>query len=506
MPTITYNGNYGLVNATNPRTTNLSATTALPTNAVVTGISFSLYMDSTTYDYDWLWKIYYMRVYNGPSREVALTSHMITRKTTLTGTFPSESLTPELTAVFTSRTISLTTCANVVGDGSSRIAAVSLVVTYELLASISTGELSTSNVLAGETITLTIVNPSLPMVSHTVLWKLGTFEQQNEVAIGIGTLDFQIPLAWIGGIVSSTVGDATVKLTTYESGILKGYQTYNFSISVPSTVIPTITSFVANRINNLTPAGWGIYVQKKSKVNLVATAQGIYGSTIVTYAISGDEYLGSVSNYTTGVINGSGNIVYTVTVTDSRGRIATQTVTILVYAYSPIQLTVDTLERCLANGTSSDTGVYGKIRGIFAVSSCNGNNTVQNCSIYYKNISEDDSHYVAISTAAVSNTTYIFGGALSEVETYTIKVIISDAFAEIIQYLTLPSALFTIFLRSNGKGVSFGKSSTRDEAVEIMDGWSLWIGDSRIMAPVISTTQPTNPVEGMQWLKPIALL
>ena len=67
-----------------------------------------------------------------------------------------------------------------------------------------------------------------------------------------------------------------------------GSKTCTMTLTVPSTVKPTITSLTAARVDGTVPSAWGIYVQSKSKATLTINgAAGAYGSTISSYSITG---------------------------------------------------------------------------------------------------------------------------------------------------------------------------------------------------------------------------
>lgn len=95
------------------------------------------------------------------------------------------------------------------------------------------------------------------------------------------------------------------------------------TLTVPASVKPTITSLTAERVDGTVPSSWGIYVQSKSKAKLTVNgATGSYGSAIASYSISGGGFAGASASLTMGFLNSYGDITFTATVTDSRGRIS----------------------------------------------------------------------------------------------------------------------------------------------------------------------------------------
>ena len=82
------------------------------------------------------------------------------------------------------------------------------------------------------------------------------------------------------------------------SGASLGSYSYGFTVTVPSSVVPTISSISASPVNdNSVISSWGIYVYGKSKAKLTINgAAGAYGSTIRSYSITTSPNVGSASS------------------------------------------------------------------------------------------------------------------------------------------------------------------------------------------------------------------
>lgn len=392
---------------------------------------------------------------------------------------------------------------------------IKLFVEYTTAFGLSTGALSNTTVDAGSVVRVTISNSHLSSLSHQLYWQLGTtYNSTQNVSIGIGYADFTVPLSWIYGITSSDSASASITLKTFNGSGLVGQRIYNFTVKVPATVVPVISSFTETMINNVVPASWGVYVQGKSKVRLRTTALSSYGASITSYSVIGDGYIGTTNDFTTDTINGSGSIEYTVRVTDTRGRSALTSLSITVRQYSAPSLNNILVQRCASNGTSDDNGTYGKCNATVIISPCpdenkQSQNAVLSYAIYYKQHDTDDSMYVAISTSATSGVACVFGnGNLNTQYSYTVKFVITDQFSTTTYIADMSTAAYTMFFKSGGKGVAFGQVAEADNAVVISPNWNLMIGSTNvnqklISVPIYSTTTPTgNLVAGMVWLKP----
>ena len=323
----------------------------------------------------------------------------------------------------------------------------------------------TSSVEAGGTSTVTFINPYLSNVYHVVDWRFGTKVK-----------------SWLTVIPSATSGTATVSVTTYASGGLElGTDTYSFTITAPSSAVPTL-SLATARINNSVPSSWGIYVQGQSGVTITATAAGYQGSTISSYTISGGATGTQSSNvFTISTIYSSGTITYTVKVTDSRGRTATASTSISVVAYSAPAFSATDAFRCIANGTASDTGTYISAKATGTFSSVSSKNSMTLKVQYALSTSGAYSTAVTLTNGTAS---IIGNGSIDINYSFKVKFTLSDQFNTIEKVLNVGTAAFTVFFRQGGNGVAIGKVSERANAVEINPDWDIYHGSTKLNGTV----------------------
>ena len=340
----------------------------------------------------------------------------------------------------------------------------------------------TSSVEAGGTSTVTFINPYLSNVYHVVDWRFGTKVKSTTTAVGASSTSYTIPLSWLTVIPSATSGTATVSVTTYASGGLElGTDTYSFTITAPSSAVPTL-SLAAARINNSVPSSWGIYVQGQSGVTITATAAGYQGSTISSYTISGGATGTQSSNvFTISTIYSSGTITYTVKVTDSRGRTATASTSITVVAYTAPAFSATDAFRCIANGTASDTGTYISAKATGTFSSVSSKNSMTLKVQYALSTSGAYSTAVTLTNGTAS---IIGNGSIDINYSFKVKFTLSDQFNTIEKVLNVGTAAFTVFFRQGGNGVAIGKVSERANAVEINPDWDIYHGSTKLNGTV----------------------
>ena len=309
--------------------------------------------------------------------------------------------------------------------------------------------------------------------THTLTYSFGNSSGTIATKTTATSVSWTPPLSLASQIPNATSGTCTITCTTYNGNTNIGSKTCTFSLSVPTSVKPTISSLTASRIDGEVPSTWGIYVQTKSKVKLTINgAAGSYGSTIKSYTITGGGYSGSASTLTTGFLNNSGTITFKATVTDSRGRVSAEaSVSITVTAYSPPYFNSSLSQRCLSNGTLDDDGTYIHALVSFGYSSCGGKNTLKT-SVQYKQVSA--TQWTDAGVTFASNTAFTYGkGQISTETSYGVRYTLEDAFSTISVQEIVSTAAVVMDFKSGGKGVAVGKVSERDNTFEVAENWDV---------------------------------
>lgn len=350
------------------------------------------------------------------------------------------------------------------------------------------------------------INRASSSFTHTLTYSFGNTSGTIATKTTATSVSWTPALSLASQIPNATSGTCTITCTTYNGNTNIGSKTCTFSLSVPASVKPTISSLTASRIDGEVPSAWGIYVQTKSKVKLTINgAAGSYGSTIKSYSITGGGYSGSASTLTTGFLNNSGTITFKATVTDSRGRVSAEaSVSITVTAYSPPYFNSSLSQRCLSNGTLDDDGTYIHALVSFGYSTCGGKNTLKT-SVQYKQVSVEQWTDAGVTFA--SNTAFTYGsGQISTETSYEVRYTLEDAFSTISVQEIVSTAAVVMDFKSGGKGVAIGKVSERDNTFEVAENWDVKVYGmllkeyiqqfAKTMYPVGSiylSVSPTNP-------------
>lgn len=247
-----------------------------------------------------------------------------------------------------------------------------------------------------------------------------TFNNQTVSASNVGTsATLAVPIGWASQIPNAMSGTGTVTVVTKNGSTTIGTTSKDITVAVPSSVVPTLT-LKAELVNGFS----GLYLQGRSKCKLTGTAAGVYGSTIKSISYSGAGYTGSGTTYTTGVLNVTGDITFTATATDSRGRTTTKTVKITVIAYNAPSISNYSAQRCNSAGTIQVDGTYLSVRATFSCASVNGKNAVS-CNVSYK---KSTASSWSGTTALTSNTAKtIGGGGITLNEFWQVRFVVKDS-------------------------------------------------------------------------------
>ena len=300
--------------------------------------------------------------------------------------------------------------------------------------------------------------------THTVVFSFGSY---SKTTTGVGTsTSYVIPQSWLNAIPKATSGTAKVTVTTYSGSTKIGSAvSKNFTVTVPASVVPTISSVaVVDTTTNQTT--FGNMVQSKSKAKFTITAAGALSSTITAYKTVFESKTYTGSTPTTSTITKSGTASAKITVTDSRGRTATYTKTWTVVAYAAPKITSFTASRCLADGTENYEGTFVKAAFNFSIASVNSKNA-NSYTIEYKPQSSTTWTALTNGTGYAVNTSIISAEGLFDVDSsYDLRLSITDSFGTIRVQTEIPTAFTLLDFNASGRGVAFGKVSELTEGIE----------------------------------------
>lgn len=338
--------------------------------------------------------------------------------------------------------------------------------TFNTIARASKISSVTSSVSVSGTNAVTVnITRAASSFTHTVVFSFGSY---SKTTTGVGTsTSYAIPQSWLNAIPNSTSGTAKVTVTTYSGSTKIGSAvSKSFKITVPASVVPTISAVSLTEAVSGLAAQFGGYVQNKSKIACKVTAAGAYSSTIKTYKTTVQGANFSSAAFTSGFLTKSGTSNVTVTVTDSRGRTATTTKSITVIAYAAPKITSFQGFRCLADGTENYEGTYINAAVKFSISAIGDKNT-KTYAIEYKKTSATAWTALANGSVYSLNQSIISASGVFSVDSsYDIRLSVTDYFGTVRSTFEIPTAFTLLDFNASGKGLAFGKVSELTEGVE----------------------------------------
>lgn len=295
--------------------------------------------------------------------------------------------------------------------------------------------ISVSGNTMGSQLTINISKASSSF-THTLTWQFGNQTGTIASQTSNPSIAWTPPISLASQIPNKTSGNGTIWCTTFNGGTNIGQKSINFTLQVPSNIVPSIDSFVAS-IESTKPANCGLYVKNHSTVRWDVSASGAYGSTIKKCVISGQNlsYTSTKSSNsysaTSSTLTIAGKKTYKVTVTDSRGRTASTTSYITIEDYNPPAITSISSFRSDEKGNLDGSGKHITHQLTSSFYTLNRKNKIK-IEVFSKESSEPTySNSVTIkddSNNTVSYTyTYPTDVSFSVNSTYDFQIVISDS-------------------------------------------------------------------------------
>lgn len=340
--------------------------------------------------------------------------------------------------------------------------------------------LSAATVEMGKSVTI-----NTPAVNsayrHTLRYAFGG--ASGTIATGIASsVSWTPPVSLSNQIPSATAGSGTIYCDTYSGSTLLGTKSVSITLTVPGSVVPSAGTLSAALAEDT--SGTGLYVKGMGKAKLTLSgASGAYGSGITSYTITGGGWTTTNSALTTGTLASAGNITFTATVTDSRGRKASTTRTISVIDYTKPGVAVCAVYRCDADGNRKKAGTYFAVEINASYSAITGN--ILNLTARYKKQSE--SSYGTAANVTNNGKTVLGGGNIGASTTYDVLVTVADKYNS----LSIPRTLSTKSVLQSFKrsaGAAIGKVAELANWLDV--AWNTRIRGNLQVDGTISTIIP----------------
>ena len=342
---------------------------------------------------------------------------------------------------------------------------------------------SAGNMTMGTAANITIT-PAASGFTHTLTYKFGSATGTIVTKTGSNSVSWTPPLSLASQIPSATSGTLTITCTTYSGDTAIGTSTCTVTLSVPASVVPSISAVAVSEGTAGLASQFGCYVQNKSTLAVAITAAGVYGSAIRSYSTTFQSKSYSGSSFTTSAPTASGTLNLVTTVTDTRGRTATQTTAVTVVAYANPAINGFSAVRCDSNGDEDSDGDYVKLTYDYAVSPVNNRNTAE-AKVEYKRSSASAWESTALYQSAnySGSGTVVPATALSADFGWDLRLTVTDYFTSATYTRQILSALYGVdfILDSSGEtmGVAFGKAA--EHVGRLDSAWPIYAEGSKAL-------------------------
>lgn len=248
----------------------------------------------------------------------------------------------------------------------------------------TTPTFSSDSVNMGSQVTINL-NRASSNFTHKLSYDFGTLSNQTSglgASTNVGTsTTFTPPLNLANQVPNSPSGTCTVTCITYNGSTQTdaykiGTKTATLTLTVPSSVKPSISIGTLAEASSVVPSSWGVYVQGKSKLSIPVTVTQAYSSpTTGSTTVNGSTYTtNSTTTITTGVLTTSGTNTISASVKDGRTRTGSASKTFTVAAYSSPSITTADAIRVNSSNVADDEGTYISYKFVGEISSISNKN------------------------------------------------------------------------------------------------------------------------------------
>lgn len=284
------------------------------------------------------------------------------------------------------------------------------------------------------------ISRAVSSFTHTLTWRFGGRTGTIAESSSSPSIAWTPPLDLSSQIPNSESGAGTLTCITYNGNTEIGRKSISFTLKVPSYIVPSINNFEPS-IVPVDIKNCGLYVKNHTAVKWDVTAYGSYGSTIQKCTISGQNLSYTFTNTSTSytrtseTLTISGEKVYNVTVTDSRGRTASKTGRITILDYNSPVITSANSFRSNADGTLNGSGEYVTHKLTASFYTLQGNNTIK-IEVFNKESSNPTYSKESViikedSDDKVVNYSYTYPDSSFKADTkYDFKIVISDSIGQ----------------------------------------------------------------------------
>lgn len=346
----------------------------------------------------------------------------------------------------------------------------------------TTPSLSKSRVNIGENVTITM-DPYSSSFSHKLYYSLNNKDliHIGDFSKGKAEKTWTLPTSLAEAITTSTEGIIYFVCKTYNGSTqVGGDKSVKLTAVVPSDYVPSISNVTISELTAGLADKFGCFVQNKSGLKVKTECSGVAGSSISSCSVAVDGINYSGTTISTGIINSSGEMKINIVIRDSRGRSASTSKTIQVYAYSSPDLNGCKANRVSSSQELNDDGENVLFQYAYRVSPVNNKNTASlkiqqydSSSASWKTLIEytdyeKGSYDATLPDPYVNCAKYMPSIIFDKNKSFNFRLVVSDYFSTYTVGIEVPVSYTLIEFGSNGHSLSFGGPCTNtDEQIDV---------------------------------------
>ena len=285
------------------------------------------------------------------------------------------------------------------------------------------------------------------------------------------TTAYKFPVALLPNSTAATITATLYTYTNSSYNVLVGTgQTKTFTLTVPSSVVPSISTEVTPYNTNPWLNNKGIYVSGYTQMKIVASPAAGAGANVSSVAVTGQSIDSQSDNtfYTT-VLRGAGSKSVTTTVTDSRGRTASKSDSVTYLAYAAPAVNAMSAQRgTYSNGTWTPDENGDHIR---ITASATGSLSSQGNTLTLRLTAKIDG--IDTPPTAQSGNYYYWTGTTAD-QSYVVTAEVTDLVGTTsTSFITVSSVSVPFNLNTLMPAAAFGKVAEIAKALELASDWRL---------------------------------
>lgn len=321
---------------------------------------------------------------------------------------------------------------------------------------------------------------------HVATFTCGSTELYASQPFG-AAMSFTVPRTWFSAYPSSVSLTVKVSVQTYTGSdcatAVGSAAEKTITVQADAGMRPTVASgwVSAAPYNTGAVASMSGYIKGYSQARITFAASRIThaaGASAASYSIVCQGVTDSASPYLTPVLT-STSVKVRCTVTDTRGRSASATLSLAVTDYAAPSLSNISVFRCNSSGTADPDGLYYSVRAAHTYSSLGGQNSCSFTAAQRKGTAA-----YGIERDLTDNVARVVG-TISADASYTVRITATDSLGNTaLYYAPVPSRKWAMKFRPGGEGVAFGKTAEYDAALEIPADWQILRGGTDVFGGV----------------------